>query len=118
MIRCAGMAFPTHQRDKFLCRYCGLDGKASFDAWLSFSWDHLLPRGHPERDNPEFIVAACNFCNTADNRFFDLAEKRGLKFDGMSPEELVAQRLPYVLATRESYKSFWDENVTVSVPTD
>jgi hypothetical protein len=41
------------------------------------------------------------FCNTADNHYFRHAEKRGLKFDGLTPEELVAQRLPYVLATRE-----------------
>ena len=113
-----GYAFPTHQRDDFICRYCGLDGQASFDAWLSFSWDHLLPRGHPNRENPEFIVAACNFCNTADNRYFDLAEKRGLKFDCKSRDELVAQRLPYVQATRESYKSFWDENVSAGVSDD
>ncbi|MCH8801274.1 MAG: hypothetical protein IH963_10230 [Chloroflexi bacterium] len=106
-----GYAYPTHQRDNFVCTYCGLDGKASLDSWLTLSWDHLLPKGHPDRDNPEFIVTACNFCNTADNRYFDLAEKRGLVFDGMSRDELVAQRKPYVFATRNSYKTFWDENV-------
>ena len=114
MIRCAGMPFQHTS---------GINSCVGIVA--STEKLHLTPGFHflgitccPERDNPEFIVAACNFCNTADNRFFDLAEKRGLKFDGMSPEELVAQRLPYVLATRESYKSFWDENVTASVPTD
>jgi 5-methylcytosine-specific restriction endonuclease McrA len=57
-----GYAFPVHKRDKFKCRYCGLDGMASFANWLSLSWDHLLPRGHPERDNLEYIVTACMFC--------------------------------------------------------
>ena len=106
-----GYAFPIHKRDNYKCRYCGADGTKSFDTWLTLSWDHLLPKGHPNRDNPIFIVTACNFCNTADNRYFDLAEKRALKFDGMTPDELVAQRLPYVKATRQSYRDFWEQRV-------
>jgi len=106
-----GYAFPSHKRDNFKCRHCGADGTKSFDTWLTLSWDHLLPKGHPNRDNPNFIVTACTFCNTADNRYFDLAEKRGLKFDGLTPDELVAQRLPYVKATRQSYREFWEQRV-------
>jgi hypothetical protein len=103
-----GYAAEILKRDQYICRYCGADGTQSFDTWLSLSWDHLLPKGHPNRDNPDYIVAACNFCNTADNRYFDLAEKRGLKFDGLTPDELVAQRLPYVLETRRRYREFWE----------
>ncbi len=106
-----GYAFQIHQRDNFKCRYCGADGTKSFDTWLTLSWDHLLPKGHPDRDNPDYIVTACNFCNTADNRYFDLAEKRGLKFDGLTPDELIKQRMLYVHATRQEYKAFWEENV-------
>lgn len=106
-----GYAYSVHQRDNFVCRYCGVDGKRSFDVWLTLSWDHLLPKGHPSRDDPNFIVTSCFFCNVSDNRYFDLAAKRGLTFDGKSPEELVAQRLPYVVATRESYRVFWEEYV-------
>jgi len=106
-----GYAFPVHKRDNFICQYCGVDGTQSFDTWLSLSWDHLLPKGHSNRDNLEFIVTACNFCNTADNRYFDLAEKRGLRFDGLTPDELVAQRMPYVQATRQSYRDFWEQRV-------
>src|SRR3972149_2804569 len=90
-----GYAFPVHQRDNFVCRYCGLDGKQSLDNWLAFSWDHLLPKGHVDRDKHDYIVAACNFCNTADNRYFDMANERGLVFDGRSPDALVEQRKPY-----------------------
>lgn len=107
-----GYAFPVHKRDNFKCRYCGLDGTASFANWLSLSWDHLLPGGHTERDNLEYIVTACMFCNTADNRYFDNALKRGLQFDGLTPDELVAQRLSYVQRTRESYEEFWRQNVS------
>jgi len=106
-----GYAYPVHKRDGFRCRYCGLDGTTSLAAWLSLSWDHLLPGGHPERDNLDYIVTACMFCNTADNRYFDLAAKRGLRFDGLTPDELVEQRRPYVEATRSAYEKFWTESV-------
>jgi hypothetical protein len=71
----------------------------------------LLPKNDPRREDPDYIVTACMFCNVADNRYFDLAEKRGLSFEGLTPDELVAQRLPYVEATRQNYRKFWDENV-------
>ena len=69
-----GYAFSIHERDNFKCRYCGLDGSESFDNWLSLSWDHLLPKLHPNRDNHEYIVTACMFCNTADNQYFVIGD--------------------------------------------
>ena len=109
-----GYAFPIHQRDNFKCRYCSLDGTESFEKWLCLSWDHLLPKGHLKRDDQDYIVTACMFCNTADNQYFIQAENRGLKFDGLTPDELVAQRLPYVEATRKSYRDFWMSKVKKS----
>jgi hypothetical protein len=106
-----GYAFPIHKRDGFKCRYCGLDGTQSFANWLSLSWDHLLPKGYSNRDHHDYIVTACMFCNTADNRYFDQAEKRGLQFEGLTPEELITQRLSYVERTRKNYQVFWEENV-------
>jgi len=106
-----GYALPVHRRDGFRCRYCGLNGADSFANWLALSWDHLLPKGHPNRHDTNFIVKACMFCNTADNHYFGLAANRGLLFNGLTPDHLVAQRLPYVAATRRSYRSFWSENV-------
>lgn len=35
-------ALAVHQRDKFKCRYCGLDGTVSFTNRLSLSVDHLF----------------------------------------------------------------------------
>lgn len=106
-----GYAFAIHQRDGFRCCYCGLDGTTSFSNWLTLSWDHLLPKGHPSRDDPEYIVTACMFCNVADNRYFDLAEGRGLGFEGLTREALIEQRRPYVEKTRQAYREFWDEHV-------
>ncbi len=109
-----GYAFEIMKRDGFRCRYCGLDGTESFANWLTLSWDHLFPKGHPDRDNPEYIVCACNFCNCADNWYFINAESRGLIFEGRTAEELVQQRLPYVLNTRQNYREFWDSQVSDS----
>ncbi len=108
-----GYSFKIHQQDNFVCRYCGADGTKSFDTWLTLSSDHLLPKGHPKRNDPDFIVTACNFCNTADNHYFEKAEAYGLKFDGLTADELVDQRLSYVHAVRQKYRSFWVENVSV-----
>lgn len=58
------------------------------------------------------------FCNTADNRYFDLALKRALQFDGLTPDQLLEQRRPYVEKTRESYRAFWVEHVHRPAPDD
>jgi Fe-S oxidoreductase len=109
-----GYAFDVHQRDGFKCRYCGLDGTASFENWSSLSWDHLLPKDHPKRDDPEYIVTACKFCNTADNRYFDYLEARGLTIDNMTPAQLMNQRQPFVLKTRSNYTEFWNAQVSAA----
>lgn len=60
----------------------------------------------PDRDDPCYIVTSCMFCNTADDQYFRHADQRGLRFEGMSQEELVEQRRHYVHQTRRSYKDF------------
>ena len=106
-----GYAFPIHKRDGFKCQYCGVNGTNSFEIWLTLSLDHLLPRGHPQRDNPEYMATACGFCNTADNHYFRWAEQRGLKFDSLTRAELIEQRKPFVENTRKAYREFWISQV-------
>lgn len=98
-----GYALAVLRRDNFVCRYCALDGKV-WPNWLYLSWGHLLPIGHLERDNPDFIVAACTFCNTLHNRTV-------FEVSGKSPEELVEQKKVRVLERRDEYQRFWKENV-------
>ena len=105
-----GYGFPIHQRDEFLCKYCGWDCSL-WPNWLYLSVDHLLPKGHALRDSDDYIVTSCLFCNTADNWYFSHAEKRGLKFDGMFDDELVEQRRPYVTRVRQDYRTFWEKHV-------
>ena len=107
-----GYAFHIHQRDGFKCRYCGADGTKSFDTRLTLSWDHLLPKGNPNRDNHEYIVTACDFYNATDNHYFEQIKNRGLTLEGLTRDQLVAQRLPYVMKTRQSYREFWSAKLS------
>jgi 5-methylcytosine-specific restriction endonuclease McrA len=98
-----GYAHIVLKRDGYTCRYCGLDGTI-WPNWLYLSWDHLLPKGHPQRDDPAYIVAACRFCNEAHNRtIWDVADK--------TPKELVEQKKPFVEAKHAEYKTFWEKEV-------
>jgi 5-methylcytosine-specific restriction endonuclease McrA len=51
------------QRDHFCCRYCGLDGKASFENALILSVDFVIPRAHKGKKAPSNLVACCRACN-------------------------------------------------------
>lgn len=106
-----GYAYEIHKRDNFRCVYCGVDGKESFDVWLTLTVDHLLPKGHPHRDDADYVVTACAFCNVAENRYFDKAQKLGLTFDKRTRDELVEQRRKFVLDRREEFRAFWERDV-------
>ena len=47
------------------------------------------------------------FCNVADNQYFVRARERGITFDGLTREQLVAQRRLFVERTRAGYREFW-----------
>ena len=98
-----GYAFEVHRRDGFRCVYCGLDGTV-WPNWLYLSLDHLLPHGHPDRDDPVFQVTACRFCNEARNRVVYAVE-------GRSPAEIVELKREQVQAARAEYEAFWREHV-------
>ncbi len=98
-----GYAHPVLQRDDFTCVYCGLDGRV-WPNWLYLSWDHLVPKGYPLRNDKRYIVAACRFCNGACNRTTFWSE-------GMTPDEVVAKKRAAISVVREDYRHFWDEKV-------
>ena len=52
------------ERDHFCCRYCGLDGNASFENALVMSVDFVLPRARKGKKDPANLVACCRPCNT------------------------------------------------------
>ena len=52
------------ERDDYVCRYCGLDGRASFENALVMRVDFVVPRAHKGKKNPRNLVACCGPCNT------------------------------------------------------
>ncbi len=95
-------------RDGFGCRYYGLDGRV-WPHCLYLSWDHLLPKGHSERDDPGYVAAARRFCHEfAKPTTWDVAVK--------SPHEFVAQEKPVVLAVRAGYRVFRESEVVTTPP--
>ena len=77
-----GYGSKIYSRDNYVCVYCGLDGKI-WPNWLFLLVDHLLPPKHPNRENEDYIVTACRFCNGACNKIkYDTENKK--------PEEIIA----------------------------
>ena len=106
-----GYSYQVHLRDGFICQYCGLNGQESADHWLAMSLEHLVPETDERRNDPEYQTTSCQFCNTADNQYFNKLESRGLSLVGLSREKMIAQRKPYVLKRRREYVDFWNERV-------
>lgn len=52
------------ERDNYVCRYCGLDGRASFENALVMRVDFVIPRAHKGKKIPDNLVACCRPCNT------------------------------------------------------
>ncbi|MEA3004826.1 MAG: hypothetical protein QOI94_95 [Acidobacteriaceae bacterium] len=81
------------ERDKYCCRYCGLDGTASFENALIMSVDFVVPRAHKGKKDPDNLVACCRPCNMIKGkRVYD------------SLEEAKA----YVLARRKDLRAAWE----------
>jgi 5-methylcytosine-specific restriction endonuclease McrA len=83
------------ERDQFCCRYCGLDGRSSFENALVMSVDFVVPRARKGKKDPANLVACCRPCNmikgTRIYRNFEDAKK-------------------YVLAQREEMRRTWEAN--------
>lgn len=81
------------ERDKYRCRYCGLDGAASFENALIMSVDFVVPRARKGRKEPDNLVACCRPCNMIKGRhvFGSLEDAK-----------------TYVLARREDLRKAWE----------
>ena len=52
------------ERDDYCCKYCGLDGRASFENALVMRVDFVHPRARKGKKDPSNLVACCTPCNT------------------------------------------------------
>jgi 5-methylcytosine-specific restriction endonuclease McrA len=81
------------ERDQFRCRYCGLDGMASFENALVMGVDFVVPRARRGRKTPENLVASCRPCNVLKGR------RRFSNFD---------EARSFVLSRREQLRNEWE----------
>ncbi|MFB3825446.1 MAG: HNH endonuclease [Bryobacteraceae bacterium] len=51
------------ERDRYCCRYCGLDGLAVFENSLIMTVDFIVPRSRGGKKEAANLVAACRPCN-------------------------------------------------------
>ena len=84
--------FKILERDHFRCRYCGLDGNASFENALIISVDFVLARAHGGKKDPANLVACCRPCNT---------------IKGIRVFKNFEDAKKYVLARREEMRQAW-----------
>ena len=80
------------ERDQFRCRYCGLNGRASFENALVMGVDFVVARARKGKNEAGNLVACCRPCNVI----------KGRRLFG-SVEEAKA----YVLARREELRKVW-----------
>ena len=83
------------ERDNFVCQYCGLDGRASFENALVMRVDFVVPRAHKGKKEPGNLVACCTPCNTI----------KGTKVYGS-----FEQAKKHVLERREELRKAWEVN--------
>ena len=82
------------ERDDYVCRYCGLDGRASFENALVMRVDFVVPRAHKGKKNPSNLVACCTPCNT---------------IKGTRVYASFDEAKSYVLARREELRKAWQD---------
>jgi 5-methylcytosine-specific restriction endonuclease McrA len=82
------------ERDNYVCQYCGLDGRASFENALIMRVDFVMPRAKKGKKNPDNLVACCTPCNTIKGT------KVYASFDDAKKE---------VLARREELRKAWQD---------
>jgi 5-methylcytosine-specific restriction endonuclease McrA len=81
------------ERDQFCCRYCGLDGNASFENALVMSVDFVVPRARKGKKDPANLVACCRPCNM---------------IKGTRVYKNLEDAKKYVLARREGMRQAWE----------
>ena len=81
------------ERDQFCCKYCGLDGRSSFDNALVMSVDFIVPSARSGKKDPANLVACCRPCNM---------------IKGKRVYKSFEDAKKYVLARREEMRQAWE----------
>lgn len=95
-------AIKIFERDNYQCRYCGLDGRTSFENWLILTVDFVHPRAHGGAKHGENLVTACQPCNT---------------IKGLHSFKSFEDARAYVLKRRAEWKSTYESQAAGKVHT-
>jgi 5-methylcytosine-specific restriction endonuclease McrA len=86
-------ALPILERDDYCCRYCGLDGRASFENALMMTVDFVVPRARKGKKTADNLVACCKPCNA---------------IKGTKVYSSIEDAKAHVMATREKLREGWE----------
>ena len=81
------------ERDEYCCKYCGLNGRASFENALVMRVDFVVPRAKKGKKDPSNLVACCTPCNT---------------IKGTHVYKNFDEAKAYVLKQREELRKNWE----------
>jgi len=84
------------ERDQFRCRYCGFNGRASFENALVMGVDFVVARARKGKNETDNLVACCRPCNVI----------KGRRLFGSFEEART-----YVLARREELRKAWASHI-------
>lgn len=91
-------------RDKFVCRYCGLDGKTDRRIWMQFSIDHVIPvSSGGNRTSERNMVACCRSCNSITSRM-TFVSMTTFKAAFSAKKKRIQER-------HKEYQTFWKNEV-------
>jgi len=88
------------ERDDYRCRYCGLEGRSSFENALVMSVDFVVPRARKGKKDPNNLVACCRPCNM---------------IKGKRVYSSFEEAKTYVLAQREGLRKTWEAETARAV---
>ena len=101
------------ERDKWTCRYCGLDC-SKFELWLFLSVDHIIPYQQQKEVNTDLDdqrnhATACRMCNEFGNRTkFEIP--KNVTFD-KQVASVFEQKRQVIMKKRAEFFEFWTKNV-------
>lgn len=87
------------ERDDYKCRYCGLDGRASFENALVMSVDFVVPRARKGKKDPANLVACCRPCNM---------------IKGKDVYASFDEAKAYILKKREDLRKTWQDKTAAT----
>ena len=102
-----GWGRPILERDNFVCKYCGLDGKTDFRIWMQFSIDHVIPKKKSNGANTDNnMVACCRSCNSVTSQMGPQQIPENSTLD-----EAIKIKRARVAERHREYEYFWKERI-------